>query len=105
MEEVQPRQREASDEVETEDLPEEVDVKPTLIMPERSRKAEDIDLKYAVLVWNGIVAQTGRKPKIESIESIFGLNNHQARKLISQIERMAEDLQSGGNGKSDTVDM
>jgi hypothetical protein len=56
-------------------------------LPQKERKAEDIDISYAVKVWNALM------PSIKDMEQIFGLNNHQARLLREKLLKMAEARQ------------
>ncbi|MBV9691876.1 MAG: hypothetical protein JO202_19425 [Ktedonobacteraceae bacterium] len=57
---------------------------PTPIVPEKGRRAEEIDLSIAVQVWNGML------PSVRQMEAIFDLNNHQARRLRDRILRQAD---------------
>ncbi len=67
--------------------PKNVTALPIPTLPEKGRKAEDVSIVDAVNVWNALM------PSIKDMESIFGLNNHQARRLREKILRMAEARQ------------
>jgi hypothetical protein len=54
------------------------------IVPDKGRKAEDIDMNTAIKVWNNM------HPSIRDLEEIFDLTNHQAQKLRKMILARAD---------------
>jgi hypothetical protein len=66
-----------------------------IVLPERKRKAEDIDLPTAVMIWNAVL------PSVREMEEIFNLNNHQARKLRELILKQPQARQPEGEDRAD----
>lgn len=60
---------------------------PIPLMPETGRKAEDVDMALAITVWNAL------DPSVSDLQKIFGLTNHQARKLRDAIMEKAKAAQ------------
>jgi hypothetical protein len=59
-------------------------VLPKAVVPEKGRKAEEIDLSRAIAIWNAL------QPSVKDLEEIFGLTNHQARRLREMILKQAD---------------